>query len=201
MTPDENRTDEFAIPSRKRRAADAGASSAAPSDALPTVAPWALQHYFDGEIDLIKELIGRFPQVPVMSLFNAREVGEKTRRAVATMATQDGAAGLVVDLDIPSRAVQFTFILTSMLALRFIPGRLTDADRAQFLEPMRGEAGEVAFLWDQSRWGSDYLIGTTYKSFANLFAFSPQHVEAAVRLTPEVTHRLLDWLDSYWRAE
>ena len=201
MTPDENLTDEFAIPSRRRRADDAGTSAAVPSDALPSVAPWALQHYFDGEIDLIKDLIGRFPQVPVMSLFNAREVGETTRRSVATMATQDGAASLVVDLDVPSRAVQFTFILNSMLALRFIPGKLTDADRAQFLEPMRGETGEVAFLWDQSRWSSDYLIGATYKSFANLFAFSPHHVEAAVRLTPEVTRRLLDWLDSYWRAE
>lgn len=168
--------------------------------ALPPVAPWTLEHYFDGEIDLIKELVGRFPQIPVMSLFNTREAGERIRRGVATIATQDGAASLIVEVDIPSRGVQFTFALNSMLALRFIPGRLTDMDRAQWIEPMRREAGEIAFLWDQMRWQNDYLIGAAHKSYTNLFAFSPHHIEAAVRLTPEVGRKLLDWLESYWGA-
>lgn len=193
---DNSNPNDYTLPPRQRPQ-DESASGAAPA-ALPTVAPWMLQHYFDGEIDLIKELVGRFPQIPVMSLFSTREVGRHTRRGVATIATQDGAANVIVELDIPSRGVQFTFVLSSMLALRFIPGRLTDMDRTQWLEPMRREAGEVAFLWDQSRWQNDYLIGAAHRTYTNLFAFSPHHIEAAVRLTPEVGRKLLDWLESYW---
>lgn len=190
--------DDFTIPPRQHLQDDALGDAPA---ALPPLAPWMLQHYFDGEIDLIKELVGRYPQIPVMSLFNTHEVGRRVRRAVATIATQDGAANLIVEVDIPSRGVQFTFSLSSMLALRFLPGRLTDMDRNQWIEPMRRETGEVAFLWNQMRWQNDYLIGAAHKSYTNLFAFSPYHIEAAVRLTPEVGRKLLDWLESYWKSE
>lgn len=197
MPQDENPTpsDDFAAPARDRRP-----ERSQPSAALPPVVPWMLEHYFDGEIDLIKELVGQFPQIPVMSLFSTREAGTRIRRGVATISTQDGAASMVVEVDIPSSGVQFTFSLNSMLALRFIPGKLTEMDRAQWLEPMRREAGEVAFLWDHTRWQNDYLVGASHKTFTNLFAFSPNHVEAAVRLTPEVGRKLLDWLESYWGA-
>src|SRR3954452_24782522 len=114
-------SDDFTIPSRKRRLDDVthfisesapGASSA--PEAPPKVAPWVLQHYFDGEIDLIKEMVGRFPQLSVMSLITLREVGVKNKRGVASMSTQDGAAGLIAEVDGRSRAVQFTFVLSSM---------------------------------------------------------------------------------------
>ncbi len=195
MPQDKNPTpsDDFAVPARERRS-----EPAEPSAALPPVVPWMLEHYFDGEIDLIKELTAQFPQIPVMSLFSTRESGTRVRRAVATISTQDGAASIVVEVDLASSGVQFTFSLSSMLALRFIPGRLTDMDRAQWLEPMRRESGEVAFLWDHTRWQNDYLIGAAHRNFTNLFAFSPHHIEAAVRLTPEVGRKLLDWLESYW---
>ena len=48
-------------------------------------------------------------------------------------------------------------------------------------------AGTVRF-WqrrqsrNQVRWENDYLIGSASKNFTNLFAFSPDHVEAAARL-------------------
>jgi hypothetical protein len=195
-------SDDFTIPSRKRRLDDvthfgSDEPSAAP-ESLPKVAPWVLQHYFDGEIDLIKELVGRFPQLPVMSLITLREVGVKNKRGVASMSTQDGAAGLIAEVDGRSRAVQFTFVLSSMLALRFCPGKLTDMDRNQWLDPIRRETGEPAFLWEQTRWENDYLIGAAQKNFTNLFAFSPNHIEAAARLTPEVTRKLLDWLQFFW---
>ena len=194
--------DDFTIPSRKRRLDDVTHFSSDPpaptSETLPKIAPWVLQHYFDGEIDLIKELVGRFPQVPVMSLITVREVGSKNKRGVASMSTQDGAAGLIAEVDARSRAVQFTFVLSSMLALRFCPGRLTDMDRSQWLDPIRRESGDPAFLWDQARWENDYLIGSAQKNFTNLFAFSPHHIEAAARLTPEVTRKLLDWLQYFW---
>ena len=194
--------DDFTIPSRKRRLDDVTHFSSDPpvptSETLPKIAPWVLQHYFDGEIDLIKELVGRFPQVPVMSLITVREVGSKNKRGVASMSTQDGAAGLIAEVDARSRAVQFTFVLSSMQALRFCPGRLTDMDRSQWLDPIRRESGDPAFLWDQARWENDYLIGSAQKNFTNLFAFSPHHIEAAARLTPEVTRKLLDWLQYFW---
>jgi hypothetical protein len=188
-------------PGHKRRLDDVlrFASESEPSEALPPVVPWVLQHYFDGEIDLIRELAGRFPQVPVMSLFHSREVGTRNRRGVASLSTQDGAASLTVEVDVLSGGLQFTFSLSSMLSMRFCPGRLTEMDRAQWLEPMHRDGGEAAFLWDQSRWGSDYLIGAAFKTFTNLYAFSPNHVEAAARLTPEVSRKLLDWLEGYWR--
>ncbi len=163
------------------------------------IVPWTLQHYFDGEIDLVKELAGRFAQVPVMSLINLREVGTKNPRGVATISTQDGAASLIVEVDMRSRAVQFTYALNSMLALRFCPGRLSEMDRTEWLEPMRREVGEAAFLWDEMRWKSDFLIGAAHKNFTLLFAFSPNHVEAAARLTPDVAHKLLDWLETAWQ--
>ena len=169
-----------------------------PGATLPDVNPWALQHYFAGEIDLIRELATRFPQVPVMSLFHTRQVGTQTRRGVATLSTQDGAAHVIVELDTPSQALQFTFGISSVLALRFAVGRLTAAERGQWLEAMRRESGEPAFLWGQNRWGSDYLISAAQRNYSILFAFSPLHVEAAARLTPEVTRRLLDWLEFYW---
>jgi hypothetical protein len=174
-------------------------SAASTSSAPPSVVPWTLQHYFDGEIDLIKELAGRFPQVPLMSLISLRDVGVKNRRSVATISTQDGAASLTAEVDVLSRAVQFTFALNSMLALRFCPGKLSAMDRTQWMEPLRREAGEAAFLWDQARWQSDFLIGAAHKNFTQLFAFSPNHVEAAARLTPDVAHKLLDWLEHAWR--
>src|SRR5215211_2259748 len=81
--------------------------------ALPIVTPWALQHYFDAEIDLVKELASRYPQVPMMSLIHTRQVGTRTRRGVATLSTQDGAGSVIVEIDAPSQALQFTFVQNS----------------------------------------------------------------------------------------
>jgi hypothetical protein len=166
--------------------------------APPAVIPWALQGYFDGEIDLVQELASRYPQMPIMSLFHARAVEGRSPRGVAVIGTQDGAASLVAEIDVHSRAIQFTFILGSLLGLRFRPGALSRLDRAAWIEPIRREAGEVAFLWNAKRWEQDYLICAASKTFTYLFAFSPSGTQAAARLTPEVTRRLLDWLAGYW---
>lgn len=164
----------------------------------PDVTPWALQQYFDGEIDLIQDLSSRYPQLPIMSLFHTRGVGQRSPRAVANIATQDGAASMVVELDVRSSAVQFTFILASLIGMRFRPGSLTRLDRAAWVEPMRREAGELAFLWNGKRWAHDFVISSASKTFASLFAFSTGGAQAAARLTPEVNRKLLDWLGEYW---
>lgn len=171
----------------------------AQTPAPPDVIPWALLGYFEGELDLIQDLAGRYPQMAIMSLFSARVVGTRAPRGIATIATQDGAASLIVEVDAPSQAVQFTFIVGSLVGVRFRPGALSPLDRAAWLEPMRREQGEVAFLWNAHRWSQDYLIGAVTRTSAHLFAFSPSGVQAAARLTPEVNRKLTEWLAGYWR--
>ncbi len=207
MTHDDSNVfdDDRTIPSRTgfKRRVPQSISSVAAGDHLPPdlkPIPWLLESYFYAEIDLSKELSSRFPQMPLMSLIYFRETGVKVRSAVATISTQDGAASLVVHLDPPSKATQFTFILNSMLALRFSLNGLNDRDRKHWLQEMRGERSEPAFLWDEGRWQRDYLIGVSQKHFTSLFAFSPHHVEAAARLTGDVSRKLIDWLDGYWQV-
>ncbi len=201
MTDQSTPPGDVTIPSRKRLLQDITrfAEDSTPEPALPATLPWSLQLYFDGEIDLNKVLVGHFPQVPVMSTMHAGELGRQNRLAVAALSTQDGAASLIAEVDVSSLAVQFTFVQSSMLALRFAPDKLTAADRAQWIAALRRELGEVAFLWDQSRWTNDYLIAVASKTFTNVFAFSPHHVEAAARLTPDVSRKLVDWLTQYWQ--
>jgi hypothetical protein len=160
--------------------------------------PWVLQQFFQGGIDLDQELSVRYPQMPIMSLINFRAQGAAGKIGVATLSTQDGAAGLRVELDTATKAISFTFALNSMLAFRFNLTGLTDRDRQHWLDLMRREADEVAFLWSQARYRADYIIAAPHKHFTNLYAFSPANVESAARLTSEVTRKLLGWLEGFW---
>jgi hypothetical protein len=169
-------------------------------------APWTLQQYLNGQIDVDKELANRFPAMPVMSQIHLRSYGDKAKHGLATIATQDSAAALLVDVDGTSRAIQLTFQLNSMLGLKFVPARMSDMDRAHWLDAMRHSQGErrpgdVAFLWGAGRWESDYLICAPRKHFTNIYAFSPHHLECAARLTADVTAKLLDWLEGYWKPD
>ncbi len=170
-----------------------------PPDAKPS--PWFLESYFRAEADVNRELALRFPSMPVMSTIHFRTVGEKLKSHLATISTQDGAASMITEIDPPSKAVCFTYVLNSMLAYRFTLDKLNDKDRVQWLQEMRTERGETAFLWDQARWDHDYLIGVSFKHYTNLFAFSPLHVEAGVRLTSDVSHKLLNWLEGFWKVD
>jgi hypothetical protein len=167
----------------------------------PGSAPWTLQQFFNGEIDLERELAARFPNVPLMSTIRFRSLGAKSKRGIATLATQDGTASTLVEADAASRAVQLSFSFGSMLTLRFRLDNLSDVDRSRWLELMRRDQGGLAFLWGQSRWEHDYVICVVHKHFTNLYAFSNREFEAAIRLTPDVTRQLLDWLESNWKPE
>lgn len=161
--------------------------------------PWTLQQFFSGEIDLYAELSERFPSMPLMSTFHKRSLG--TKRGVATLGTQDGSAMLLVETDSVSKVMQISFTHSSMLTLRFRFDDLSNESRAYWLENMRREHGGRAFLGGQSRYERDCLICFPRKYFTNLYAFSPNHFESAARLTPEVTRKLLDWLESYWKPD
>jgi hypothetical protein len=166
----------------------------------PDEAPWTLQQFFNGEIDLDVELSKRFPTMPMLSIVKFRTLGTNSSRRVATLSTQDGAASLIVDADVATKVVQLSFTLGSMLTLRFGVSDLSDMDRNRWVELMRRDQGGLAFLWGPSRWAQDYMICIARKYFTNLYCFSPHNFEAGVRLTPAVTKQLLDWLEELWKA-
>jgi hypothetical protein len=165
-------------------------------------APWTLEQFLNGEIDLDFELNRRFPNMPMMSTVQFRALGTKAERRVATLGTQDNSASLVVDVDIASKNTQFSFVLGNMLSLRFIldeASGVSDADRQRWLELMKRDSGGLGFLWGASRWGKDYVVCVNRRTYANFFAFSPQRFEAAVRLTPPVMKQFLAWLADAWK--
>lgn len=160
-------------------------------------APWLLQGYMAGEIDLNRELAARFATMPHMSIFRG-PTATHARMASAVLSTQDGAATLTFDLDTGAGALQCSFTLASMLSLRFHCDGLSNLDREHWLDVMRDGEGDPAFLWSEARWNADYLICSAHRYYTHVFAFSPLHVEAAARLTPEVTRKLIDWLQGCW---
>jgi hypothetical protein len=167
----------------------------------PNEAPWTLQQFFNGEIDLDVELSKRFPTMPMLSIIKFRTLGTNSSRRVATLSTQDGAASLIVGADVATKVVQMSFTLGSMLTLRFGISDLSDMDRNRWVELMRRDQGGLAFLWGPTRWADDYMICIARKYFTNLYCFSPHNFEAGVRLTPAVTKQLLDWLEELWKAQ
>lgn len=163
--------------------------------------PWILQQFFNGEIDLDVELAQRFPQMPVMSHIKFRELGDKTRRGVATISVPDGSAQAFMDVDSESQVMQFSFTFGSMLTLRFMLQSLSEMDRLRWLELMQREQGGLAFLWGPKRWEQDYMICVSRRYFTNLYAFSPNNFEAGIRITPDVTKKLLVWVGNFWKKD
>jgi hypothetical protein len=163
-------------------------------------APVLLQQFFNDQIDLSAELATRFPSLPLMSVIRFRKLEGKSQRGVATLSTPDGVASAVIDADATSGSIQMSFSYGSMMSLRFRMDELSSMDRSRWLELMRRDAGGVAFLWGQARWEQDYVICVTRRHFASIYAFSHHGFEAAVRLTPDVTKKLLDWLEKFWHT-
>jgi hypothetical protein len=161
--------------------------------------PWVLQQFFNGEIDLDAELAQRFQTMPVMATINFRTMGTKSKRGVASLATQDNSAQMIIDVDAVSKVAQFSFSFGSMLTLRFTLDELSDADRTRWLELMRRKEGGLSFLWGPSRWEHDYLICTVRRYYTSIYAFSPNSFEAVARLTPDVSKQLIDWLETFWK--
>lgn len=163
--------------------------------------PWPLQQFFSGDIDLDVELSQRFDNMPVMSRVNFREMGEKTKRGVATLYNQDNSSQVIIDIDSATNMMQIAFTYGSMLTLRFRLTELGDLDRTRWLELMKREKGGLAFLWGPARWDRDYLICVSRHYLTNLYAFSPNGFEAAIRMTPDAAKQVLKWIEGYWKAK
>lgn len=162
--------------------------------------PWILEAFYnDNKIDLAKELLARSGTLPVMSNVKFRALGDaRAGRGVATLATQDGAAYMVIDADAHSRVIQMAFTFGSMLTLRFVLRDLGYQERMRWLEAIRRQQNDVTFLWGPARWENDYVICISHRYYTNFYAFSPKNFEACVRLTPDVSANLVDWLAGYW---
>lgn len=165
---------------------------------IQSSAPAVLQRFFAGEIDLDAELGRRFSNAPLMAQIVLRPRDPETAsRGTAELLTQDRGASLIVDINRISGVLELSFTLGSMLALRFTLSNLPEVDRRHWLELMRREQG-IAFLWSRARWERDYMIFSVRKYNIHAYAFSPNGIEAAVRMTPEVLRTLLDWLERFW---
>ncbi|MEM6282398.1 MAG: hypothetical protein AAF787_09425, partial [Chloroflexota bacterium] len=156
------------------------------------------QPFFKEQIDLNQELVQRFPTMPLMSVIRFRDIYEDHERGVATLTTQDGTAGLIVDVSKVEYDIQFSFTYGSMLSLRFHLTELSSLDRRTWLDNLQTRTEDIAFLWGQSRWTKDYIICVPHRFYLSLLAFSPNNFEAAVRVTPQARDKLLSWLRKFW---
>jgi hypothetical protein len=168
---------------------------------LPANAPWLLRRFYEEQIDLAAELASRFASLPLMTVMRFRTLDAQTGRGMVTMSTADGLASVLIESDPASRFAHMAFSYGSMLTLRFYLDNLSQMDRAHWLEQMRRQQDTVTFLWGQARWEHDYIICSTRQKFVNLYAFSHNGFEAAVRLTPDAKTQLLNWLDDTWKSD
>jgi hypothetical protein len=164
-------------------------------------APILLQQHYQGRVDLVSELVARYPGVPLMTTCKTRAYIGRTDGGIATLQSSDGMAAIVVEQDVESRLLQFSYTFGAMQTLHFRMDALSALDRAHWLDHLRREKDGVAFLWGEYRWSRDYLICAFRRQFATFYAFSVHGFESAARLTPEVKNQLLDWLTAGWQAD
>ncbi len=170
---------------------------------IRTKAPVELMEFFTGEIDLDTELAKRYAHAPLLSQgsFRPSKPGpDVKRKAVAILTSQDDSAMVTVDMFLETQALEITFTLGSMVSMRFTIGAIETGERQRWLELMRRNSG-IAFLWTKQRWEEDYLIFVVRENFARVYAFSPKRFEAAIRITPDIVDKLVDWLEAFWFHE
>lgn len=166
----------------------------------PLTAPWLLQGHYTGALNLERELVTRYPSQPLLSVIRTGKMDSLSRRATGSVTAQDGSAGVIIEAD--ARAgMQLLFNYGSAMGLRFHLDDTSGLDRTRWIDLMRQPKGGVVFLWGQHRWERDYLISVVHNGFASLYAFSRNGYEAATRLTPDATSKLINWLESIWPAE
>lgn len=167
----------------------------------PTIqsrAPITIQQFLAGEIDLGSELGTRFAGSPLLSdiALSPKRPDPTRRHFAAIMTSQDKAAMVSIDVR-ANGGLEATFTYESMLSLRFDFGILEEHEKVRWLDLVKRKSG-VAFLWGKERWEKDYMILVMREQFARVYAFSTHRFEAAVRITPDVMGKWLDWLQVFW---
>jgi hypothetical protein len=165
---------------------------------IQSSSPFLLQQFFTGKVDLDVELSRRYPSPPLLSsaIFTP-EPGKAARYGFALFSSQDNSAAISLEIRGSSGAIDISFLLQSMIAVRFSLGAVTQAHRTRFLDLMRRQTG-IAFLWTKERWERDYLIFVVREHFARIYAFGPGRFDGACRLTPDILAQLVQWLQVFW---
>ncbi len=164
-------------------------------------APYILNQFFVGKIDLDVELAKRFPGAPMLSSVTfTPPPGKRARRGFALFKSQDEACSMTIDLQSIDGSLEAGFLLGGMINVRFALGPIPDVNRKRFLDLMRRPNG-IAILWTRERWERDYMIFVVRERYARLYAFSSNHFDAACRLPPDVLDQLLQWLSGFWISD
>lgn len=161
-------------------------------------APLTIKQFLRGEIDLDSELARRFARAPLLTtIARSPQDTRPALQATAMLSSQDGRAAFNIDIYAEQDVTEVTFTLSHMLAMRFRLENLSPYDKRRWLDLMRREAG-VAFLWTNRRWEDDYAIFVLRPHYVRVYAFSPQHFEASVRIIRPIARQLINWLDMRW---
>lgn len=163
---------------------------------IQSSAPYLLQGFYTGKLDLDVELTRRFPAPPLLSNATfAPKPGLHRRHGFAQFSSQDTAASMTIEIH--NGALEIGFLLYSMISVRFILGEIAETARDRFLDLIARPNG-IAFLWTRERWEHDYLIFVIRERFVRVYAFGPGRVEAASRLTPDGLEQMRAWLTGFW---
>jgi hypothetical protein len=181
---------------RQRLAADLSESGHQRS--IQSSAPYLLQGFFSGKLDLDAELSRRFPAPPLLSNMTfAPKPGTYRKHAFAQFTSQDTAASLTMEIHNNIGTLECSFLHYSMIGVRFTLGAIAEGHRTRFLELLERPSG-IAFLWTRERWERDYLVFVVRERFARIYAFGPARLEGAARLTPDGLVQLRTWLGGFW---
>jgi hypothetical protein len=167
---------------------------------IQSSAPLLLQQFFTGKIDLDVELSRRYPSPPLLSSVSfTPELGAASKNGFALFSNQDNSGAMSMEITGTSGALNISFLLQNMIAVRFTVGATTESNRRRFVELMQRKNG-IAFLWTRERWERDYVIIVVRDYFARLYAFGPSRFDGACRLTPDMMSQLMQWLTSFWKT-
>lgn len=165
---------------------------------ITTAVPYILGQFFKGKSDLDVDLSRRFPSAPVVQPTTfLPEPGKRMRYGMAQYLSQDGAAGLTVEMLNIAGDLEFSFLLQGMIAVRFSIAGLAEPQRIKFSSLLRRKDG-IVFLWSRERWEKDYLIFVVRERFTRVYAFAPGRFEASCRLTPDGLEQFNTWLAALW---
>jgi hypothetical protein len=164
-------------------------------------APYLIQGWFTGKLDLDTELNRRFPTPPLLSNMTfAPRPGQYRKHGFAQFASQDAASVMTMEIHNNTGALEVSFLHFSMIGVRFTLGAITEQQQKRFLELIERQNG-IVFLWTRERWERDYLIFVIRERFARMYAFGPGRVEGACRLTPDGLTQLRQWLGGFWAGQ
>src|SRR5258706_14208667 len=87
---------------------------------IQSTAPFLLQQFFTGKIDLDVELARRFPGPPLVTSPDFTPApGKQARHGFAQFNSQDKAAAFTIEIYGPTQTMEFSFLLQGMISVRF----------------------------------------------------------------------------------